>query len=263
MRLVNVTIALLLLACSAGPGVFAEIASHQARYNLSLAGAKDDSGIVRADGRMEIRVQSSCDGWNIERNFGLTLSSASGTVEHFARLLGFEASDGSAYWFNSRSFDNRKLAEEVGGVARVGTPGQSNAKYAKPKPVREDLPDNTIFPTAHILHLLEAAETGKATLKHVVFEGTEMEDPHQVSTNIGSEQQAGDSSLGVLSTSRYWPITMTYNEMTASEPSADFSMSVDLFENGIAGDMSLDYGTFSLVAALEEIEMLQEPSCSP
>ena len=45
----------------------------------------------------------------------------------------------------------------------------------------------------------------------------------------------------------------------ADEP--DYELGMRLFDNGVSGDMSLDYSDYVIKAKLDEIEPLSKPAC--
>ena len=63
------------------------------------------------------------------------------------------------------------------------------------------------------------------------------------------------------STSPYWfSVAAILGESKDSAP--DYTMSFDLYENGVSGSLKLDYGTFALTAKLKKLDWLPDSSCT-
>ena len=116
--------------------------SHRAVYSLSKHINSSANDIAGIRGRLELTFEVACDGWRMEQYIGFRLYHVEGVgLEHVAHLSGWESSDGADYWFNTRSYQDRELLEELGGVARLTAPGGAGeTKFAKPVPKNEPIP---------------------------------------------------------------------------------------------------------------------------
>ena len=130
-------------AQSGAPGLL----SHRAVYSLSKHVGSTASDIAGVKGRLEITFEVACDGWRMEQYIGFWLYHAEGAgLEHVAQLSGWESTDGADYWFSTRSYGDRELLEELGGVARLDEPGGSGeTRFAKPAKEVRPLPAGTIY----------------------------------------------------------------------------------------------------------------------
>ena len=247
---------------SGAPGLL----SHRAVYSLSRHIRSTASDIAGVKGRLEITFEVACDGWRIEQYIGFRLYHAEGAgLEHVAQLSGWESTDGTDYWFSTRSYQDRKLLEELGGVARIDEPGGSGeTRFAKPEKELRPLPTGTIFPARHLAELIEAARAGKQHLVRTVFDGSTLDSPYEITAFIGGERAPGDENVprGV-SEKRSWSFRLAYFKHAAIQPSPEFEMSAILYENGVAGDMIYDYGDFSIDVKLRELEALPAQNCAP
>ena len=66
------------------------------------------------------------------------------------------------------------------------------------------------------------------------------------------------------STEASWPISVSYydpSQSSAGEEVPSHQMSFMLYDNGVTGDISIDYGNFKLKGALTSLEMLEKPDC--
>ena len=247
---------------SGAPGLL----SHRAVYSLSRHIRSTASDIAGVKGRLEITFEVACDGWRMEQYIGFRLYHAEGAgLEHVAQLSGWESTDGTDYWFSTRSYQDRELLEELGGVARIDEPGGSGeTRFAKPEKELRPLPTGTIFPARHLAELIEAARAGKQHLVRTVFDGSTLDSPYEITAFIGGERAPGDENVprGV-SEKRSWSFRLAYFKHAAIQPSPEFEMSAILYENGVAGDMIYDYGDFSIDVKLRELEALPAQNCPP
>ena len=236
---------------------------HQATYALTRERAGPDSGIVGIKGRMEISFTASCDGWRFEQYIGFSMTHENGsTLEHVGRLVGWETSGGEQYWFNTDSYENHKLVEEISGVARLNPSHEpGSVRFAKPNAFVRELPAGTIFPIAHIEQILKLASANRSHSRQMVFDGSALESPFEISTFISAPPPAPLTSLEPLKNAESWLVRLAYYRHDAVNPIPEFEMSSVMYENGIAGDMVYDYGDLAMGLQLQSVELLTVPSC--
>lgn len=241
----------------------AVLAPHGARYSLSLHDSVRSPDVTALKGELEVRFEFSCDGWRLEQSLGFRIRTRDGTsLEHLAHLSGFEEHDGSRFTFSTRTWEDRKLADSVAGVvSRDPASGEANVRYAQPAQKRESLPRDVLLPGQHMLELLNVARSGGRTLMRTVFDGSSDKNPFQVSAWIGTPGGSERPVPGVLEGHVSWPVRLAYFDLRAIEPAADFEMSVQLYDNGVAGDMIYDYGDFAIDVRVEEVTLLPVPDC--
>jgi hypothetical protein len=58
-----------------------------------------------------------------------------------------------------------------------------------------------------------------------------------------------------------WPVRMAFFPTQSQQAEPEYEVEVRLFDNGIANHFLLDYGDFTVHAALEKIEALPKPKC--
>lgn len=235
---------------------------HVARYKLTRHHADPDSGIAAVNGSMEVRFEISCDGFRLEQYLGFRLlSDEEIQLEHLAYISSFEDSDGRGFWFNTKTYENRKLTEEIGGRATLEDSGGGNARYSLPGKAVEALPNGTLFPIRHLKAIISAAKDGQKSVRHTVFDGSTLENPFEVSTFIGSGNQQSEKQFGALQGERHWPVRLAYFAVGAVNPTPRFQMSANLYENGVIGNMIYDYGNFAIGVELDEVDALPKPGC--
>ncbi len=247
-------------ANSGAPGLL----SHRAVYSLSNHMGSQSSDISAVKGRLEMTFEVACDGWRIEQYIGFRLYYAEGAnLEHVAQLSGWESTDGADFWFSTRSYQDRELVEEIGGVARIDEPGGSgDTRFSKPVKEVKPLPAGTIFPARHLAELIIAATNGEQHVTRTVFDGSTLDSPYEITAFIGKEHAPGGTDAPkAVSEERSWSFRLAYFKQSAVQPSPEFEMSAVLYENGVAGDMIYDYGDFSIDVKLRELEALPVAEC--
>ena len=109
----------------------------------------------------------------------------------------------------------------------------------------------------------QAAKAGKRHLTRIVFDGSALDSPYEVTAFIGAERAPGGEDIPTfVSDKRSWFFRLAYFKQAAIEPSPEFELSAVLYENGVAGDMIYDYGDFSIDVKLRELEILPVQECT-
>ncbi len=264
-RLIVVGFMMFLSAAASAQSGAAGLLSHRAVYGLSKHIGSPSSDIAGVKGRLEITFEVACDGWRMEQYIGFRIYHNDGPgFEHVAHLSGWESTNGADFWFSTRSYQDRELAEELGGVARLDEPGaRGETRFAKPEKQVVPLPAGTIFPAKHLAELIATAKAGKQHLTRTVFDGSTLDSPYEITAFIGAERGPGDENApAFVSEKRSWSFRLAYFKQAALQPSPEFELSAILYENGVAGDMIYDYGDFSIDVKLRELEILPLQECA-
>jgi hypothetical protein len=242
------------------PGI--HLLPHVARYSLSRNFADPDSGVAAVKGMMEVRLEISCDGYGVEQYLGFNvLGDDESQFEHLAYLSSFEDAPGKEFYFEARTYENRRLTDELAGKATVKDSGAGEIRYSRPEIVTEALPAKTMFPIKHLELIIQAAQKGERSVRYTVFDGTTRDNPFEISTFIGTAGGGGDKNIALLSGLTFWPVRLAYFKPGSVSLAPEFEMSAQVFENGVIGDMIYDYGNFAIDVTLEVLEALPRPEC--
>jgi hypothetical protein len=263
-RLVVIGTIVLLTGTAAAQSGAPGLLSHRAVYGMTQHIGSTANDIAGIKGRLEVTFEVGCDGWRMEQYIGFRLYDTQGAgIEHVAHLSGWESTSGVDFLFSSRSYQDRELLEELGGVARLNSPGGGGeTSFAKPLKEVRPLPAGTIFPARHLAELIAAARAGAQHLTRTVFDGSTMDSPHEITAFIGKERAlGGEGKPNIVSNERSWSFRLAYFKPAAVEPSPEFELSAVLYENGVAGDMIYDYGDYAIDVKLHELEVLPAPEC--
>ena len=64
-------------------------------------------------------------------------------------------------------------------------------------------------------------------------------------------------TASALSGIRRWPVVISYFNEAATDAPPEYTLSFDLYENGVSGSLKLDYGAFALRARLRKLEIFR------
>lgn len=240
---------------------------HRAVYDISLKSAEERSGIDGAQGRMVIEfLGSGCEGWTI--NFRMInqffLSGGKSRVLDSRSSMWESGGNDQLRYVQSQYVDSR-LQEEKELKAQVKD-GQAGGAITKPAPEAFTLPDGVIFPVNHQLKLVQAAMDGKTRDEALLYDGSDGANPAIAITFIGTEkppaEEASGGKFAGVGGQPSWPVTISYYKPNKQEQETpDYQINMRLYQNGISGDMTLNYSDFSLNASLADLEVFDQAEC--
>jgi hypothetical protein len=248
------------------------MAPHRAVYDLDLASSEARAGLTGASGRMVLEITGSvCDGWSVEFRIvnDFTLSSGETRLVD-SRSSSWEAADGTTMRYAQRQYADSRLESEVLlSVTRdsVDAPGQG--VVTEPEEETFTLPPGALFPVAHQNKLLAAARAGQQRDDSTVYDGSDGAKSYQAISFIGGRKEPQDlpskaEGAEALAALPSWPVTISYYPHSVTpqgEETPSHQVIFDMYDNGAAGDVTLDYGDFALDGQLTGIEMLDMPQC--
>jgi hypothetical protein len=253
-------------ARAAGP----VLAPHEAVYDLSLARA-EPGGVVGARGLMNYKLENTCSGWTMESRTVLTLNYAEGgRMDTEWEFVAYEGKSGEDYTFSIRNSRNGRLEEVLEGDAALsGKPPKGRARFARPEENTVDLPEGTLFPSAHTLDIIRAAEVGEGFVQRSVFDGASEDGASLVTAFIGPRQgpETVPADADPLLKTASWPMVIAFFPAEGSEQedgqegTPNYEVKVRYHDNGVAQDMVQNFGFFSLESRLRDLKPLPEPDC--
>ena len=243
-------------------------APHRAIYDMSLASVKNGSNITGVSGRMLFEWADVCDGWAVQQHLRLHFNYAEGDDSDVTSTeVTWEAKDGKRYNFNIRRVSDGKETEHFVGKAETKADG-GLATYSVPEGKTEKLIPGTLFPSAHTALILQKAETGDKLFTRRVFDGSDTDGASDVSVFINApnahwQEAELDPKLksNPLLNQTSWPIRLAFFKPDTETGEPDYEMNLNLLSNGIARTMQIDYGDFSVIGVLSDIEALPAPGC--
>ncbi|HUG62780.1 MAG TPA: cell envelope integrity EipB family protein [Methylomirabilota bacterium] len=245
-----------------------DLAPHRAVYDLSLADgrAQMNEAATAMSGRMVFEFTGAvCEGYTVNFRFVVEATDADGrTTVTDLRTSSFEGGAGESFEFLSQTYSNQDLTSEVKGSANRAAE-TTTVKLLKPTEREMSFDGAPIFPTDHLKRIIGAAETGDTVMEQLVFDGSESGDTVYRSTAVvgaARSQPPGPEELKIGDLRR-WPVSVAYFDTAASgDQIPEYSISFDLWENGVSTDLTMDYGDFALTGRLVGYEALPVTDCA-
>ncbi len=265
------SLSLLLLAATVGIAAAATpLAPHRAAYELKLLSSRG-KGVSTATGRIGIEFTgSSCDGYATNFRQLIEFADEEGKSHRSdVRMTTFEGGDGKLLRFNSEKRINSGNPQVTSGQAERADDGGLSIDVRQPKPSKMDVDGIAVFPTDHMLRLINAAKANERFMEVRIYDGSDGgEKIYDTTAIIGMQvppegravEEAADKA-GLKSMAR-WPVSISYFEPGNGERRPVYVLSFDLYENGVSGALKLDFGDFAFGGELKRLEILQETPCA-
>lgn len=247
---------------------------HRAVYDLTLGNVRGNTQVESVSGRILYDFDgNACQGYSLEFRQVSELNSGEGkTSMSDLRSTTWEAADAKKFKFSSENFVDDNLTATVDGHAEHDA---DKTAVALDKPVKKslDLAPGVVFPTEHMVRVINAAHAGKNILSFPVYDGSETgEKVFNTLTVIGQKLSADqrkhdDAAAGEarLAAVPRWPVTISYFERkkaeNTSEQTPDYSIGFELYENGISRALTLDYNDFIVTGKLTSLEFKDPKPC--
>ncbi len=245
------------------------LAPHRAVYDLRLDGRRPARGIDQVRGRILFETSGNrCEGFTTAFRQVVEMSMNGNSMVMDLRTSHFEEGDGSSFRFTSRSTQNgRPHLETEGSATRV--PDAVRLAVRRPREINSQIDRTTIFPTEHLIRIVEAAREGHNILEVKVYDGAETGEKLYNATAVigrriapGSGEPEGAARNPKLAELARWPVTISYFEAGLDSPNPLYSISFELYENGVSRQLVINYSEFSLRGDLASIEWQPETACT-
>ena len=266
------TLCIILSGVSCAGVEAAPLASHRAAYDISLIDPDSPplgavQAPVAATGLIAYEFRGSpCDGYTssfrqmteMERSEGAPLAMD-------VNATSFEAADGASMRFK---IDTKGVqdAPPVEGTATRGANDDLKVELTEPAARTIAFGRDVLFPTQHVERLIGAAKGGGGVVQARVYDGSDTGAKiYATMAVIGKEatKPSEDSTnAAALENVRRWPVVVSYFDEASKDTTPEYTLSYDLYENGVSGSLKLDYGTFALSARLRRLEILPASACA-
>ncbi len=249
------------------------LASHRASYEISLGGVDAARPVgadapISASGLIAYEFRgSACEGYasNFRQMIELQRPE-SGAVDSDISALSFEDGASKSLRFEISTRAAGAVNPPVSGSAARADNGAIGVELVKPGREKVDIGRDILFPTQHIERIIATAKEGGRVLEARVFDGSDTgKKVYSTLTIIGPERKGASADSAVaakLADVPRWLVTVSYFNEANKDSAPDYTMSFDLYENGVSGSLKLDYGIFSLTAKLKKLEWLPDSPCS-
>lgn len=244
------------------------LAPHRAVYDLVLDGGKAAKNVESARGRIAYDFTGdACEGYALSfRQVTQLQSGESGSRTIDARTTSFEAGDGASYRFKTESSASGTPTDTVDGLASRSGDGYE-VKLSAPKAETHREPLAALFPNAQMKAVIQAARAGQSTLNVRLYDGANGgKDLYETLSVIGRKVEAKPAEAPLqrpeFDNLARWPVTMSYFKVGSGESTPSYTISFELYENGVTGAVRLDYGSFALRGTLTRLDLLPQAECA-
>ncbi|PTM43279.1 cell envelope integrity EipB family protein [Bosea sp. 124] len=241
---------------------------HRAVYDLVLDDGKAAKNVESARGRIAFDFTGdACEGYALSFRQVTQLDSGErGPRTIDARTTSFEAGDGASYRFKTESSASGTPTETVDGMASKAGDGYE-VKLSAPKAETHREAIGALFPNAQMKAVIQAARAGQSTLNVRLYDGANGgKDVYETLSVIGRRIEAKPVETPLLRPEfeklARWPVTMSYFKVGSGETTPSYTISFELYENGVTGAVRLDYGSFALRGTLTRLDLLPQAECA-
>ena len=236
------------------------LASHRGIYSLTLDRARENATIVDVSGAMVFEIIDACESWASRQRFTMTLRNREGTeLETGSDYATLESMDGRNLRFSLTHMTQGAVKSRVAGQAELTADGSGVARYSEPEVKELPIPAGTLLPNTHTIATLNAARAGQRLLVAPIFDGTTADGAQQTTTVLspwqGPQPVPEAPSLSTLGSSRMRIAFFEPDgEQAGGARTPSYEVSLRYFENGVADDMIMDFGDFTVRAKLMKLE---------
>jgi hypothetical protein len=252
--------------------VAAGLQPHRAVYDMTLGDSDESGNISAVAGRIVTEFTgSACEGFTTNFRFVSRIDDQEGGSRLTdLRTTSYEDAVGDTFQFVTQSYIDQKLSEEAKGVAtRDG--GDVIVDLAKPAQKQVTLSTGPLFPTQHLVKVIEAAEAGGTILQGDLYDGSEAGEKVFATTAVIGKPASGADEAGMddakavetLGAGARWPVRLSYFDTGGdrAEQTPMYELSFLVYANGVTRKLELDYGDFTILGKLTSIEYLDAKPC--
>ncbi|MFT8243069.1 cell envelope integrity EipB family protein [Roseomonas sp. BN140053] len=242
------------------PGA-AAMASHRAAYRLTLDRARDNSDVAQAQGAMMFEVLDACEGWTTRQRLTLQITDRDGQqAETVSDYNTFESKDGRRLRFSMTQSSGGAVSQRILGEATREADGSGTVRYEQPQAREERLPPGTLFPMMHTIQAIETARAGRRLLLAPLMDGTSEEGAQDSTTVItGWEANPPAQPRFPLLNQPSGQMRIAFfgkKENGGGAGTPDYEIGLRYYANGVADDMKMDFGEFTLNGRLDTLEAI-------
>jgi envelope integrity protein B len=242
-----------------------DIQPYRAVYSAELVETESGVGIADVGGSMVMAIERTCDGWILAQQLVLDITATNDlSVRQHIRFAAWESLDGLSYRFAARDKIGEREIGFKGSAKLESVGGAGTARFEVPEQKTVKLPAGTVFPVSHTRHLIAAGKQSKKLDSRVLFEGSTLEKPQQVTAFLGEKRlldTATDAGSEPLASRPGWPVRMAFFPIDGTASTPQYEIEFLQLDNGVGREIVLDRGEFKLKFGLDQIEAIAPPDC--
>lgn len=235
---------------------------HRVGYALALDASRSSQQLESANGRLDYEIKgNACEGYSVNMRQTNVLEPGEGSpVRSDMASATWEDGKGAAYRFKTVNRVGGEVKSDVDGIVNRTATG-ATVQLTKPKAETVELKGDILMPTEHVEKVIAAAQAGEALYEARVFDGSE--DGQRVFSTLAvigrpakdakGLPQAADAALAGIT---YYPVTISYFDEDSADSTPEYTMTITLYDNGVIGRVSIDYGDFVLRGVMSSFEAL-------
>lgn len=230
------------------------------------------------------RFAQGLNGWIL---YDFAGNACDGYVQHFRQISELDAGDGmgsvndlsattwesgtaTSFRFNSQNLLDKKPVESVDGHAVRDDSGAA-VNLSKPSQKNFQIGAGIVFPTEQMRRIIASARAGEAILPLPVYDGSENGEkifntltvighPIAPGTQLPADAAAGQAPLAKLTR---WPVSISYFDRAAKpgDEQPDYTISFELYENGISRALVLDYNDYVISGDMVALKIGDAKPC--
>ncbi len=242
----------------------AEIVPHRTVNALSPNSIGGTNSISGASGSMVFDWTDVCDGWTTNLDLRVRLFTPEGEELRFGTALtSWEAKDGRVLRFLVKDRSTYFPSTDMRGRAVLDLSGAGKAHYDEPEEMTMELPKGTLFPTAHLLAVLAAAEAGERVMIAPIFDGSEEGPDALMEASAAMLGPFEDRIPRIMSLAKvpYYKINLAFFRAKEPEALPAHEITLRLYVNGVVDRQIFDYGDFILAADITDLSFHPDPGC--
>lgn len=249
----------------------ATVAPHRAIYDLTLLRTNEGSGVQSATGKMAFEIEgSSCEGYTVSFRMATKYQPREGDQTVIDTMTTTYESPGALDFRHQlkETIDNVVKDDLRIKLSRPATdkPGDGTISTKPDEPFT--IAPDTVFPMQHQLKLMALGETGGGRDSSVIYDGSDGPQSFRAISFVGKPKPAGaiardaaNPAAAPLKSIGSWPMTVSYYKLEGNPETPEYQVSFDMYENGVASGLVLDYGDFALSGTLRDLKMLPKSEC--
>ncbi|WP_421694934.1 EipB family protein [Aestuariivirga sp.] len=255
----------------AGAADAATVAPHRAIYDLTLLRANEGASLQSAAGKLAFEIDgSTCEGFTVNFRMATKYRPDEGDVTVIDTMTTTYESPGATELRHQLKETVDGAVKDTGRIkvtrASADAEGQGVLSTKPNEPFA--IPAGAALPMQHQLRLMALGEAGGGRDSSIVFDGSDGEKSFRAISFVGRQKPPGsivrdtaNPAAAPLKTLGAWPITVSYYALDGKTEEPEYQVSFDMYENGVATGLVLDYGDFALGGTLSQLTLLDKQSC--
>lgn len=234
------------------------IQSHIAVYELELY-KNQSNKINEVAGKLVIEVIDSCNGYTQTQRMILKIIYLDGAIVRSDSMQStWESYDGKVMKFSNHVYLNGVSKELFEGKALI----RNNKLF-----INFNLPDNeevivkdtVIFPSEHLVELINSAKRGDFIFRKRIYDGTGPDGFYDAVAVINTKVKEIKINKNIhkeLHNTESWWANLAFFSVKLPKGTPDYEVGIRLHDNGVVSEFTLNYNEFSIKAKPKKIEYI-------